>query len=50
MKKDSPTFKGELGITTPEIYLSIDHLKKGVYIIHITIKDRVIETVRVTKT
>jgi len=49
MKKDSPSFKGELGNLVPEIYLSIDHLKKGRYVIHLTNREKVIKTINILK-
>ncbi len=49
MKKDTPTFIGNLGIEVPEIYLGVDHLKKGNYVIHITDKDKIIRTIEFLK-
>ncbi len=32
-----------------KIYLSIDHLKSGIYNLNITLKDKVIKTIQITK-
>ena len=32
-----------------KLYLSIDHLRKGRYILNITFKDKIVKTVKITK-
>jgi hypothetical protein len=32
-----------------KLYLSIDHLRKGRYILNITLKDKIVKTVKITK-
>lgn len=49
MKKDDLAFSGSLASKTPEIYLNVDHLKDGSYIIHVTLRDKIIRTIKFEK-
>ena len=41
--------EGDSQKRTSKIYLSIDHLKRGTYNLNITLKDKVIKTIKLKK-
>lgn len=49
MKKNKAEFIGDIEAVSAEIYLTIDHLKKGAYKFHIVENNKVIRTIRFEK-
>lgn len=49
MNKDDLAFSGSLASKTPEIYLNIDDLKDGKYVIHVTLREKIIRTIQFEK-
>jgi hypothetical protein len=49
MKKRKSAFVGDIESSVPEIYLTIDHLKKGPYTIHIVENNLVLKSIKILK-
>lgn len=49
MKKEKPAFVGDIETVCPEIYLTIDHLKKGEYKFYIVENNKVVRSLRIKK-
>lgn len=48
-QKDKNGLLGELQTSKNEVYLCVDYLDQGYYLIHFTQKDKIIKSISITK-